>query len=672
MVAMVPVDSLPLGFRFRPTDEELISHYLRLKINGRDSEVEVIPEIDICKWEPWDLPGLSVIKTDDPEWFFFCPRDRKYPNGHRSNRATEAGYWKATGKDRTIKSRKSAGNTTLIGMKKTLVFYRGRAPNGKRTNWVMHEYRPTEKDLDGTGPGQGAFVLFRLFRKPEERPSIVKYDEIEQTAYSTTAAKSSPDDASSDLVQETATSEMSSGKQPEDIKMWSTESDNTTSNAVVPIDSCSNSRATSDVEDQVPEATAVEAYLPLDENSPLHEPMSGEPDCKVFSPMRSQIPVDLGYYMDSPYASDFGNNQNGFSFLDGTSEQDVSLTELLDDYLNNHDDYSGEETSSQNTLGVGSETQLFGQVPPGNFHVKDHGIYNGMAQELHASHMGAPVWPGDQFDSYELLQLQTALGTCQAPTSFSDGEIGGGNIGHFGNNFVGQDAPPANSAISSFDVYNSMEEPTSQMTSVDYGSGVSGSGIKIRTRQPQVRRHSDNLVAQGSAPRRIRLLVERSVESVGNFKVNDATHVDDEDEVQSAVTEATGDAEKQASTVDEDEDEVQSAVTEATGDAEKQASAVDDLQNESPLAISKTNKEIAEESSSNLRLRVKREADSGSGQIASPAFPAAPPAHHGHKSLSIYVSIFLLLILFIAFAGMWRSLESVKLLWLQDGASDNL
>ena len=149
------------------------------------------------------------------------------------------------------------------------------------------------------------------------------------------------------------------------------------------------------------------------------------------------------------------------------------------------------------------------------------------------------MWPGDQFDSYELLQLQTALGTCQAPTSFSDGEIGRGNIGHFGNNFVGQDAPPANSAISSFDVYNSMEEPTSQMTSVDYGSGVSGSGIKIRTRQPQVRRHSDNLVAQGSAPRRIRLLVERSVESVGNFKVNDATHVDDEDEVQSAVTEVS-------------------------------------------------------------------------------------------------------------------------------------
>ena len=71
------------------------------------------------------------------EWYFFSHKDKKYPSGTRTNRATEAGFWKATGRDKVI----FQANSKKIGMRKTLVFYTGRAPRGQKTDWIMHEYR---------------------------------------------------------------------------------------------------------------------------------------------------------------------------------------------------------------------------------------------------------------------------------------------------------------------------------------------------------------------------------------------------------------------------------------------------------------------------------------------------------------------------------------------------
>ncbi|ESQ32598.1 hypothetical protein EUTSA_v10004583mg [Eutrema salsugineum] len=151
---------LPAGFRFHPTDEELISHYLRPKVLNTFFSAIAIGEVDLNKVEPWDLPWKA--KIGENQWYFFCVRDRKYPTGLRTNRATKAGYWKATGKDKEIFNGKS-----LVGMKKTLVFYKGRAPKGVKTNWVMHEYRLEGKYAVDNLPknAKNDWVISRVFQK---------------------------------------------------------------------------------------------------------------------------------------------------------------------------------------------------------------------------------------------------------------------------------------------------------------------------------------------------------------------------------------------------------------------------------------------------------------------------------------------------------------------------
>jgi hypothetical protein len=45
------------GFRFHPTDEELIVHYLMNQAASVKCPVPIIAEVNIYKCNPWDLPG---------------------------------------------------------------------------------------------------------------------------------------------------------------------------------------------------------------------------------------------------------------------------------------------------------------------------------------------------------------------------------------------------------------------------------------------------------------------------------------------------------------------------------------------------------------------------------------------------------------------------------------
>ncbi|XP_017431950.1 transcription factor JUNGBRUNNEN 1 [Vigna angularis] len=123
---------IPLpGFRFHPTDEELVSFYLRRKLHKKPINIDLIKQIDIYKYDPWNLPKNNG-SGGEKEGYFFYRRGRKYRNSIRPNRATGSGFWKATGIDKPGYSQGGEGND-CIGLKKTLVYYRASTGKGTKT-----------------------------------------------------------------------------------------------------------------------------------------------------------------------------------------------------------------------------------------------------------------------------------------------------------------------------------------------------------------------------------------------------------------------------------------------------------------------------------------------------------------------------------------------------------
>ncbi|GAY37097.1 hypothetical protein CUMW_280270 [Citrus unshiu] len=127
---------VPKGFRFNPTDEELIQ-ILESKVSGQQMPLHFsfIVERKLYELEPQQLQSLP-----ENERYCYCMREND------SREVSGRGWWKATSHVKKIYATNNNGSCAdVIGYKRPLTFHKfknnGRnRSNAIKTNWIMHEY----------------------------------------------------------------------------------------------------------------------------------------------------------------------------------------------------------------------------------------------------------------------------------------------------------------------------------------------------------------------------------------------------------------------------------------------------------------------------------------------------------------------------------------------------
>ncbi|KAE9595086.1 hypothetical protein Lal_00041176 [Lupinus albus] len=120
--------NLPPGFRFYPTDEELVVHFLHRKASLLPCQPHVIPDLHLSQYDPWELDGTALGEGN--QWYYYSRRTQ--------NRVTENGYWKETGIEEAVVT---SSSNKRVGIKKYFVFHVGESTaDGIKTNWIMQEY----------------------------------------------------------------------------------------------------------------------------------------------------------------------------------------------------------------------------------------------------------------------------------------------------------------------------------------------------------------------------------------------------------------------------------------------------------------------------------------------------------------------------------------------------
>ncbi|GMI80152.1 hypothetical protein HRI_001684500 [Hibiscus trionum] len=172
--------NIPVGFRFNPTEVQLIECYLTKKVKGEPLPCDVICDCEIYGGEdkdPWNIFGETSSKT-----FCIFSKLKKKGKGRRIDRTAGCSTWKG---QRTDDVKDSKNN--LIGFKKLFVFkVKGsKSNNGGKGHWLMHEFSLRHDD-------HSDYVLCAIYNKnrinvdepPQKRErisSLVEEDHVSPT-----------------------------------------------------------------------------------------------------------------------------------------------------------------------------------------------------------------------------------------------------------------------------------------------------------------------------------------------------------------------------------------------------------------------------------------------------------------------------------------------------------
>ncbi|GLT72458.1 hypothetical protein SLA2020_443920 [Shorea laevis] len=103
----IVVGGLPPGYRFKPTDEELIDHYLMNKASCRAFQGQAFQDIDASELYSKPPKSLVTFPNGEREWYFFIREDENFP----------------------------------FATKRYLTYFSGSLSEAKKTHWTMEEYR---------------------------------------------------------------------------------------------------------------------------------------------------------------------------------------------------------------------------------------------------------------------------------------------------------------------------------------------------------------------------------------------------------------------------------------------------------------------------------------------------------------------------------------------------